>query len=215
MKIVSTTRLDDDKKTFKIEVVDDRNRVQAEYIAVTTLDRSNKINEWKELFRTDDVRHIRMVGDKKKKFKPTKIPTVVYTTTNDIDAIFANNPQQLYDRILIAVEEGIRLNKKIVKLFELNHTDVFLTSKRLQWTSGLRQSLQYFNTSEQYEKSARCQEAINILIKEQTPVPPVKAVKKAAPKKKIAKKATKSTPVKKAKKVAKKPVKKAKKSSAK
>jgi hypothetical protein len=78
----------------------------------------------------------------------------------DAKDYFDENESIVYNRILVAIKEGIRADLDRIKLFELAGTGVYVTSSREDWKSGLKGALDYFEEVEEYEKCALCRDLL-------------------------------------------------------
>ena len=85
-------------------------------------------------------------------FRFSEIPSIPVLDEEDAEAFFDDHEEAVYGRILEAVEEGLFLDLEEIRLFELNGTDVYLTSERDSWRSGVEKAIDYFVRVEQYEK---------------------------------------------------------------
>jgi len=85
-------------------------------------------------------------------FQFTEIPSIPVLDEQDADAFFEDHEELVYTRILKAIEEGIIMNLETIRLFELSGTGVYLTAERCDWDSGLKKAIEYFITTEDYDK---------------------------------------------------------------
>jgi len=85
-------------------------------------------------------------------FQFTGIPSIPVLDEQDADAFFEDHEELVYTRILKAIEEGIIMNLETIRLFELSGTGVYLTAERCDWDSGLKKAIEYFITTEDYDK---------------------------------------------------------------
>ena len=85
-------------------------------------------------------------------FRFSEIPSIPVLDEEDAEAFFDDHEDAVYNRILEAVEEGVFLGLDEIRLFELNGTDVYLTSDKDSWKSGVEKAIEYFVKEEQYEK---------------------------------------------------------------
>ena len=136
------------KKTYHIEVVDGSISVHKESV--------NSIQERDELvWQLADlygVLDIEITDEKTDEFKFTEIPSIPVLEEEEANEFFDDNKDFVYDRILQAVEEGVISKRDSIRLFELNGTDVYITSNKKDWKSGVQQALEYFASVEQYNK---------------------------------------------------------------
>jgi len=85
-------------------------------------------------------------------FQFTGIPSIPVLDEQDADAFFEDHEELVYTRILKAIKEGIIMNLETIRLFELSGTGVYLTAERCDWDSGLKKAIEYFITTEDYDK---------------------------------------------------------------
>lgn len=85
-------------------------------------------------------------------FRFSEIPSIPVLDEEDAEAFFDDHEDAVFNRILEAVEEGVFLGLDEIRLFELNGTDVYLTSDKDSWKSGVEKAIEYFVKEEQYEK---------------------------------------------------------------
>jgi len=85
-------------------------------------------------------------------FQFTEIPSIPVLDEQDADAFFEDHEELVYTRILKAIKEGIIMNLETIRLFELSGTGVYLTAERCDWDSGLKKAIEYFITTEDYDK---------------------------------------------------------------
>ena len=148
MKIVVTSSGRKNNRTFTIEVLDGQAIIHTE-----AADGVKKRDEvvWKlaDLYGALDIE---MIEAKPAEFKFTEIPSIPVLEEEEADEFFDDNSEFVFDRILQAVEEGVIAKRDSIRLFELNGTDVYITSNREDWKSGVQQALDYFASVEQYNK---------------------------------------------------------------
>ena len=89
---------------------------------------------------------------KQDEFRFTEIPSIPVLEEEEADEFFEDNKDFVYERILQAVEEGVRAERDVIRLFELNGTDVYITSEKVDWKNGVQQALDYYISVEQYDK---------------------------------------------------------------
>lgn len=147
MKIV-VTRSATKKQSYIIAVVDSGNCIHKE-----SVDGVAKRDEvvWKlaDLYNALDIE---IVEPNAEEFKFTEIPVIPVLDEEEASEFFDENKEVVYDRIIQAIKEGLYVNRDEIRLFELNGTGVYLTSKKPYWKRGLEQALQYFIQIEAYEK---------------------------------------------------------------
>ena len=169
IKIVAESVKNKNKTHFVVKVVDGDDVID-EQIATTINKRDQLIWGFAEQFNTTDIHIINEVKTKagkaatpKLKFKFSEIPSIPVLDMEDAADFFDENENIVYNRVLIAVGEGIEADKKVIRLFELNGTGVYLTSEKEDWIPGLVNAEKYFIGSEDYEKCALCVELLNKL----------------------------------------------------
>ena len=94
--------------------------------------------------------------------KFSEIPSIPVLSEADAGAFFDLECGFVCKRILQAVGEGFRFKRSVIRLFELNGTGVYITSNKQDWKTGVQQALDYFITTEEYDK---CIEARQLLLK--------------------------------------------------
>ena len=99
-----------------------------------------------------EVTHSKRPADQEDEFRFSEIPSIPVLDEEDAEAFFDDHEDAVYCRILEAVEEGLFLDLDEIRLFELNGTDVYLTSERENWRSGVEKAIDYFVRVEQYER---------------------------------------------------------------
>ena len=82
----------------------------------------------------------------------------------DAADFFDDNEDVVYNRVIIAVKEGIESGRDVIRLFELNGSGVYLTSERSDWQPGLENALRHFESKEEYEKCAACVELLKKIV---------------------------------------------------
>lgn len=85
-------------------------------------------------------------------FTLSEIPSIPVLDQEDAEAFFDDQESMIFSRILQAVEEGVTLELDVIRLFELNGTNVYLTSDKSDWKGGVERAIDYFIKQEQYEK---------------------------------------------------------------
>ena len=147
MKIV-VTKSATKKQSYVIAVVDSGNCIHKE-----SVDGVAKRDEvvWKlaDLYNALDIE---IIEPNIEEFKFSEIPVIPVLDEEEAVEYFEDNRDFVYDRIIQAVKEGIHINRDEIRLFELNGTGVYMTSKKVHWKRGLDEALQYFINIEAYEK---------------------------------------------------------------
>lgn len=173
IKIVAESIKSRNKTHFVVRVVED-DTVIVEQTAATVNKRDELIWDFAEQFNTTDIQIIGTISvDKTKqtedapkgkaKFKYSEIPVIPVVEMSDASDYFDDHEDIVFNRVLVAVREGIESGRNVIRLFELNGTGVYLTSEKADWKSGLDNAEKYFLTTEEYEKCAVCQELKNKL----------------------------------------------------
>jgi len=147
MKIIVTST-GKKKKTYHVEVVDGSISVHKESVN-SIEERDELVWQLADLYNALDIE---VMDGKTEEFKFTEIPSIPVLEEEEADEFFDDNSEFVFDRILQAVEEGVIAKRDSIRLFELNGTDVYITSNREDWKSGVQQALDYFAAVEQYSK---------------------------------------------------------------
>lgn len=169
MKIVVESRTFKNSTFYLVQVVDGENVIEEKTVDSITR-RDETIWQFAEQFNTTNIVIVddkkqskrRRSNNKKKSdnFKFTEIPTIPVLDMVDAKDFFDENEELVYNRILVAIKEGIRADLDMIKLFELSGTGVYVTSFREDWKSGLKGALQFFEEVEEYEKCALCRDLL-------------------------------------------------------
>lgn len=138
------------KKTYVVEVLDGTNTIHSETVK-SVHDRDELVWKLADLYNVDDI-EIKDIQQEVDTFKYSEIPSIPVLEEDEADEFFESNSEYVYDRILQAVAEGVVQNIDSIRLFELNGTGVYITSKRADWRNGVQQAQDYFVTVEQYDK---------------------------------------------------------------
>lgn len=159
VSLVSSTR----GSKHLIQVLDRNNIVHSE--TTDTIDKRDAL-VW-ALAETYNVLDIEVTSNKKyleeDEFRYSEIPSIPVLDEEDAEAFFDDHEEAVYSRILEAVEEGLFLGLDEIRLFELNGTDVYLTSERDSWKSGVEKAIEYFVKEEQYERCIAGRQLLNKL----------------------------------------------------
>lgn len=152
MRIIVSTVPTKKGNKHLVQVVDNDVIVYSE--TTTTIEQRDKL-VWQlaETYNALDIevtRSNRSFDDED--FRFSEIPSIPVLDEEDAEAFFDDHEDAVYNRILEAVEEGVFLGLDEIRLFELNGTDVYLTSDRESWKSGVEKAIEYFVKEEQYEK---------------------------------------------------------------
>ena len=147
MKIV-VTKYRNKKQSYVVAVVDGDNCIHKETVE-GVIKRDEIVWKLADLYGALDI----VIIDKKpEEFKFSEIPIIPVLDTEDADEFFEDNQQEVYDRIIQAVKEGLHVKRDEIRLFELGGTGEYLTSRKTNWKAGLQQALDYFVIIEAYEK---------------------------------------------------------------
>jgi hypothetical protein len=110
--------------------------------------RDDLVWQWCDLYNTIDI----IIHDSKKaEFKYSEIPSIPVLEEEDAEEFFEENEEFVYNRVMQAVAEGVQASATDIRLFELNGTGEYITSKRENWEAGLRSALAYYESVEKYE----------------------------------------------------------------
>lgn len=134
-------------RKFKVCLTDGASVVQEEVVSGVK-SRDELVWKWCDLYSTVDII---IHEEKAKEFKYSEIPSIPVLEEEDAEEFFDENEDFVYGRIAQAVHEGIATDATELRLFELNGTEQYITSKRENWEAGLRSALLYFEKHEKYE----------------------------------------------------------------
>jgi hypothetical protein len=95
--------------------------------------------------------------------KQTSVPSIPVLTEEDAHLFFEENQEFTHNRIIVAVEEGVKNHLETLNLFELNGSNVYITSDREHWRAGLMQALEYFEDVEMYERCNKIQKLLHLV----------------------------------------------------
>lgn len=165
IKIVAESVSKRNKTVFVVKAIEGED-VLSEGTATTINKRDELIWSFAEQYNTTDITILNSdrkdknlaKQPKKDKFKYSEIPSIPVLDMEDAKDFFDDNEDIVYNRVLVAVREGLECNKDVIKLFELNGTGVYLTSEREDWKPGLENARMYFQEKELYEKCAECRD---------------------------------------------------------
>lgn len=170
MKIIAEAVKKRSKVVFIVKVVDG-DRVIEEQTATTINKRDQLIWGFAEQYNTTEISVVndddKLKGKRKRttqpKFKFSEIPSIPVLDMEDAADFFDDNEDVVYNRVIVAVREGIESKRDVIRLFELNGTGIYITSEKGDWESGLENAKDYFESKEEYEKCAVCVELLNML----------------------------------------------------
>jgi hypothetical protein len=138
-------------KVFTIDVVDGESVVHSESVKGLK-ERDELVWKLADLYGAMDIE---IIQDKPEEFKFTEVPSIPVLEEDEAEIFFDENSEYVYNRILQAVEEGIRSGSDIINLFELNGSGVCITSNRDNWKHGVQQALDYYAANELYDRCIR------------------------------------------------------------
>lgn len=134
-------------KKYRVMLINDNSTI--EDVVVTSIkSRDDLVWHWCDLYNTIDII---IHDDKKSEFKYSEIPSIPVLEEADAEEFFEDNEEFVYNRVMQAVAEGLQTSASDIRLFELNGTGEYITSKRENWEAGLRSALTYFEGKEKYE----------------------------------------------------------------
>tara|TARA_R110000868_G_scaffold268036_1_gene527272 strand:+ start:508 stop:1038 length:531 start_codon:yes stop_codon:yes gene_type:complete len=175
IQIIAETVKGKNKTHFIVSVVEGDTVLDQE-TATTINKRDELIWNFAERFNTTDIHIIIEIDEpkaelskkgakpkSKTKFKFSEIPSIPVLDMSDASDFFEDNEDIVYNRVIVAVREGIESSRDIIRMFELNGTGVYLTSERSDWKPGLENAEKYFLGREEYEKCAVCVELLTKL----------------------------------------------------
>lgn len=141
------------KNEYIIEVWDDDSVVQTK-LATSILERDKIIFDLSDMHNIVDVEYVNMekIQDK----VDEQIPIVPYTDMFQLEDYFDSNNEYIFNRIIEAIEDGIKTKKKKIKLFQINSSGIFVDSLKRDWPAGLRLAHEYFLEEEEYLKAEKC-----------------------------------------------------------
>jgi len=155
MKIV-ITRTNKKKQSYEVSVVDGLNSIHKEMVSGIK-NRDEVVWKLADLYGAVDIE---IIEPKAREFKFSQIPNIPVLDEQEAEEYFEDCKESIYDRIVIAIKEGIHTKRDVVRLFELNGTGVYLTSERANWKVGLEQVIQHYIKIEAYEKCTAVRELI-------------------------------------------------------
>lgn len=175
IQIIAQAIKSKNKTHFIVSVVEGETVLDQE-TATTINKRDELIWNFAERFNTTDIHVIIEMDDPKAepvkktaklkakpKFKFSEIPSIPVLDMSDAADFFEDNEDIVYNRVIVAVREGIESGRDVIRMFELSGTGVYLTSERSDWKPGLENAEKYFLGTEEYEKCAVCIELLKKL----------------------------------------------------
>jgi hypothetical protein len=134
-------------KKYRVMLINDNSTIE-DVVVSGTKSRDDLVWHWCDLYNTIDI----IIHDSKKtEFKYSEIPSIPVLEEADAEEFFEDNEEFVYNRVMQAVAEGIQASVTDIRLFELNGTGEYITSKRENWEAGLRSALAYYESVEKYE----------------------------------------------------------------
>ena len=134
-------------KKYRVVLINNNSTI--EDVVVTGIkSRDDLVWQWCDLYNTIDII---IHDDKKSEFKYSEIPSIPVLEEADAEEFFEDNEEFVYNRVMQAVAEGIQTSASDIRMFELNGTGEYITSKRENWEAGLRSALAYYEEKEKYE----------------------------------------------------------------
>jgi hypothetical protein len=158
MKIV-ITRTNKKKQSFEVAVLDGVTPIHKEMVNGIKL-RDEIVWKLADLYGALDIE---IIEAKPKEFKLSEIPSIPVLDEEEAEEYFGHCEEAVYDRMVVAIAEGLQTKRATVRLFELNGTGVYLTSEQSSWKGGLEQALQHYIKVEAYEKCTTIHELIEKL----------------------------------------------------
>lgn len=160
MKILVTTTGSKKSKKYIVHVLDGESSIHEEAVDNVS-DRDALVWKLADLYGAVDIE----IKDsmKTEEFRFSEIPSIPVLEESEADEFFEEECEFVYERILQAVEEGIKMNQQTIRLFELNGTDVYITSNREDWKNGVEQALEYYVQKEQYDKCIQARQLMSKL----------------------------------------------------
>lgn len=162
MKILVT--VSGTKRTRKFIVqVSDGNELVHEEIVTNVADRDALVWKLADLYSCVDIEMKDDSMEIIEEFRFSEIPSIPVLEEEEADIFFEEECDLVYNRIIQAVDEGVKMNQELIRLFELNGTDVYITSKKEDWKNGVEQALEYFVQKEQYDKCIAARQLLSKL----------------------------------------------------
>jgi hypothetical protein len=163
MKLVSdmTIYVKQKGKKFVVTLMDGTDTIK-ERVVTGIEARDKAVWEFTDMYNVSDV-ILDSQKSAKKTYKQSPIPTIPVFDEEEAVEFFEMNQEFVYNRIVQAIAEGVMFGFDSLRLFELNGTGVYITSKRANWKAGLLPALKYYENTEQYEKCSKVRDLILIL----------------------------------------------------
>jgi hypothetical protein len=160
MKILVTTTGSKKNKKYIVQVLDGESSIHEESVDNVS-DRDALVWKLADLYGAVDIEMKDVM--KAEEFRFSEIPSIPVLEESEADTFFEEECEFVYDRILQAVEEGIKMDQQTIRLFELNGTDVYITSNKEDWKNGVEQALEYYVQKEQYDKCIQARQLMSKL----------------------------------------------------
>lgn len=71
--------------------------------------------------------------------------------------------EAIINETVVAINDGIKKNKKIISLFEIADSNCYIKLERNKWKSTLENVIQYYINNENYDMCITCRDLINKL----------------------------------------------------
>lgn len=171
IKIVAEAVKKRNKTVFVVKAVDG-DQIVDEKTASTINKRDELIWGFAEQFNTTDITIVdpdrpvksrRRSGNSKENFKFSEIPSIPVLDMQDASEFFDEHEDIVYNRVIVAVKEGVESKRNVIRLFELNGTGVYITSDKIDWKPGVENAERFFREREEYEKCAVCRDLLKLL----------------------------------------------------
>jgi hypothetical protein len=127
------------QKSYLIEVLDGDRVLHSETVQGVGK-RDETVWQLAELYNALDID----MKESREEFKFAEIPSIPVLEEEEADEFFEDNKEFVF--------EGLKSGRKVIRLFELNGTGIYITSNQEDWKSGVQQALDYFLSLEQYDK---------------------------------------------------------------
>jgi hypothetical protein len=160
MKIVVTITESSKGTQHCIDVVDGKDVVHSS-TANTIKERDTIIWNLADLYDTVEINIQTPKQKAKKDFKFSEIPTIPVLDEGEAAEFFEDKTEWVFDRIVQAVTEGIFMDVKEVRLFELNGSSTYMTAERSGWKAGIQSALEFYIEIEAYEKCTPAKELLD------------------------------------------------------
>lgn len=145
------------KKDYLIELWDGE-EVSQTSMAYSISERDKIIYELADVYNIVDIEHVDMnkLQNKIKEKVFDDVPMIPYTDVFELENYFDTNNDDIFSRIVDAVDNGITEKKKKIKLFQISNSGVYIDSLKRDWPAGLRIAHSYYLQNENYSMCDRC-----------------------------------------------------------